>query len=88
MSIITSKVSPSTPALTAPATAADSLKNPKTGEIAKFPSNYNFAKRWLKDALVEEGLLDKIYKSAELDDETNEKIHSALLQLKALDKYQ
>ncbi len=67
--------------------AADSLKNPKTGEVAKFPSNYNFAKRWIKDALVEEGLLDKVYKNTELDDATNEKIHAALQQLKALDKY-
>jgi len=67
--------------------AADSLKNPKTGEVAKFPGNYNFAKRWIKDALVEEGLLDKVYKNTELDDETNEKIHTALQQLKALDKY-
>jgi hypothetical protein len=67
--------------------AADSLKNPKTGEVAKFPSNYNFAKRWIKDALVEEGLLDKVYKNTELDDETTEKIHAALQQLKALDKY-
>jgi len=67
--------------------AADSLKNPKTGEVAKLPNNYNFAKRWIKEALVEEGLLDKVYKNTELDDETNEKIHVALQQLKALDKY-
>ena len=67
--------------------AADSLKNPKTGEVAKFPSNYNFAKRWIKDSLVEEGLLEKVYKNTELDEATNEKIHAALLQLQALDKY-
>jgi hypothetical protein len=67
--------------------AVDGLKNPKTGEIAKFPNNYNFAKRWIKEALVAEGLLDKVYKNTELDDAANEKIHAALLQLKALDKY-
>lgn len=67
---------------------SDSLKNPKTGEVAKLPGNYAFAKRWIKDALVEEGLLDKVYKNAELDDATNAKIQAALLQLKALEKYQ
>ncbi|MGZ4999650.1 MAG: hypothetical protein ACXV7F_05065 [Methylomonas sp.] len=72
----------------APATAVDSLKNPKTGEVAKIPTSYSFAKRWIKDALVEEGLLDKVYKNSELDDATNAKIHAALQQLKALDKYQ
>lgn len=74
-----------TPAST---TAVDSLKNPKTGEVAKVPASYSFAKRWIKDALVEEGLLDKVYKNNELDDATNAKIHAALQQLKALDKYQ
>ena len=67
--------------------ATDSLKNPKTGEVVKFPSNYNFTKRWIKEALVEEGLLDKVYKNTELDDKTYEKIHAALQQLKTLDKY-
>ena len=70
-----------------PSLAADSLRNPKTGELAKLPSNYNFAKRWIKDALVEEGLLDKVYKNTELDDVTNQKIQAALLQLKSLDNY-
>jgi len=75
---------------TAPATPvpADSLKNPKTGEVAKMPNNYAFAKRWIKEALVEEGLLDKIYKNNELDAATTSKIHDALQQLKALEKYQ
>ena len=71
-----------------PAVESDSLKNPKTGEVAKVPANYAFAKRWIKDALVEEGLLDKIYKNNELDDATNAKIQAALQQLKALAKYQ
>lgn len=69
------------------ATGIESLKNPKTGEITKIPANYTFVKRWIKDALVEEGLLDKVYKSAELDDAANAKIHDAMQQLKALEKY-
>lgn len=77
------------PAAPAPAAVgSDSLKNPKTGEVAKLPSNYAFAKRWIKEALVEEGLLDKIYKNNELDSDTNAKITSALQQLKSLEKYQ
>jgi ABC-type uncharacterized transport system involved in gliding motility auxiliary subunit len=69
-------------------TPVDSLKNPKTGEIAKVPASYAFAKRWIKDALVEEGLLEKVYKNNELDANINAKIHDALQQLKAMDKYQ
>lgn len=71
-----------------PAANADSLKNPKTGEVAKFPASYSFAKRWIKDALVEEGLLDKVYKNNELDEATNAKIQAALQQLRTMDKYQ
>lgn len=77
------KPAPSTPA----ASSSDNLKNPKTGEIAKIPNSYAFAKRWIKDALVEEGLLEKVYKNTELDDAINAKIQSAIQQLKAIDKY-
>ncbi len=70
-----------------PIVNADSLKNPKTGEVAKIPNSYTFAKRWIKDALVEEGLLDKIYKNNELDDPTNAKIQDAFQKLLAMDKY-
>lgn len=77
---------PTPPAPTAAAT--DSLKNPKTGEIAKVAGNYAFAKRWIKDALVEEGLLDKVYKNNELDADTTAKIQAALEQLKSMAKYQ
>jgi hypothetical protein len=56
--------------------------------VAKLPGNYAFAKRWIKEALVEEGLLDKIYKNNELDSATNAKISDALQQLKTLEKYQ
>lgn len=76
----------SAPAATTKST--DSLKNPKTGEIAKMPTNYAFAKRWIKDALVEEGLLEKVYKNNELDTEAQAKIQSALLELKTMPKYQ
>lgn len=68
--------------------AGDSIKNPKTGEVAKISGNYAFAKRWIKDALVEEGLLDKVYKNNELDADTTAKIQDALQKLKALPKYQ
>ncbi len=64
------------------------LKNPATGEISKIASNYRFMKRWIKEALVEEGLLEKIYKNTELDKETIAKINDALEQLKTMAKYQ
>ena len=66
----------------------DSLRNPETGGVAKIPSNYRFSKRWIKDALVKEGLLDKVYKNNELDDEANAKIYQALADLHAMEKYQ
>lgn len=66
---------------------SDSLRNPKTGEVVKIPNSYAFAKRWVKDALVEEGLLDKIYKNNELDNEANAKIQAAIEQLKQMAKY-
>lgn len=79
---------PSTTPAPAPTTSTgDTLKNPKTGEVAKIPASYSFAKRWIKDALVEEGLLDKVYKNNELNDDVNARIQDALQQLKALDKY-
>jgi len=75
------------PVAAGPALASDQIKNPKTGEIVKITGNYAFAKRWIKEALVEEGLLDKIYKNNELNDEANIKIQSALEQLKSMEKY-
>ena len=80
-----------TPKVSSPSTAqaqADTIKNPDTGEIVKLTSNYRFFKRWIKEALVAEGLLDKIYKGTELDDEATAKIQSALAQLKTMKKYQ
>ena len=64
------------------------LKDPETGEVTNLPSNYRFTKRWVKEALVKEGLLDKVYKNNELDDEANAKIKSALNELAKMDKYQ
>jgi hypothetical protein len=63
------------------------LKNPKTGEIATAYANYRFAKRWIKDALVEEGLLEKVYAGSELNADTDEKIKAAIGKLEALEKY-
>ena len=64
-----------------------SIRNPETGEVAKIPNNYRFSKRWIKEVLVKEGLLDKIYKNSELNDEVNAKIKQALVDLQAIEKY-
>ena len=66
---------------------AGSIRNPETDEIAKIPNNYRFSKRWIKEVLVKEGLLDKIYKNSELNDEINAKIKQALVDLQAIEKY-
>ena len=63
------------------------LKNPKTDEVATTYSHYRFTKRWIKEALVAEGLLDKVYKNDELNAELEAKIKSAVLKLEAIDKY-
>ncbi|MEN8260265.1 MAG: hypothetical protein ABFS02_06720 [Pseudomonadota bacterium] len=63
------------------------LRNPGTGEVATVPSNYRFAKRWIKEAMVSEGLLDRIYKNNELSGENGDKVKQALESFKALKKY-
>jgi len=63
------------------------LKNPKTGEVATTYSNYRFTKRWIKEALVAEGLMGKVYKNDELNAELEAMIKSAVVKLEALDKY-
>lgn len=68
--------------------ASHKLKNPETGEVVNVPGSYRFVKRWIKDALVSEGLLDKVYKNNELDDASNKKIKKAIDKLKAIKKYQ
>jgi len=65
-----------------------SVRNPLTGEVSKISANYPFTKRWIKEALVSEGLLEKIYSTGELNEEINEKIKQALMTLKILPQYQ
>jgi outer membrane biosynthesis protein TonB len=67
---------------------ADDLKNPETGEITPAPANYRFAKKWIKDALVEEKLLDRVYKPNELDDAASTKVKEAIDKLRGMKKYQ
>ena len=76
-----------TPMATPQATVKRGLKDPKTGEIATSYSNYRFTKRWIKEALVTEGLLDKVYKNNELDAPIETAIKEALAKLEAIDKY-
>ncbi|UOA09488.1 hypothetical protein [Methylobacter sp. S3L5C] len=63
------------------------LRDPKTGEVATTYNNYRFTKRWIKDALVTEGLLEKVYKNNELDPVIEALIKSALIKLEAIDNY-
>ncbi len=64
------------------------LKNPQTAEIATSYSNYRFMKRWIKEALVTEGLLEKVYKNNELNPDVELKIKDALVALEGLERYQ
>jgi hypothetical protein len=64
------------------------LRNPATGEVSVAPTNYRFAKKWIKDALVTEGLLDRVYKPNELDHVVSQKVKDALDKFKGLEKYQ
>jgi hypothetical protein len=67
--------------------AGGGLRDPKTGETSTAYTNYRFTKRWIKEALVAEGLLPKIYKNNELDADTEANIKAALAKLEAMDKY-
>ena len=64
-----------------------SLRHPETGEVAKIASSYRMCKRWIKDALVTEGLLEKVYKTNEIDDAAKVKIDKALVKLAKMEKY-
>jgi hypothetical protein len=75
------------PAATTQDTVKKGLRDPKTGEVATTYNNYRFTKRWIKDALVTEGLLEKVYKNAELDAAIEGAIKEALVKLEAIDKY-
>ena len=68
-------------------TSKRGLKDPITGEVATSYSNYRFTKRWIKEALVTEGLLEKVYKNNELDASIEAAIKDALIKLEAIDKY-
>jgi hypothetical protein len=81
---VVAKKAASTPA---PAEKAVQLRNPVDGETANAPGNYRFAKKWIKEALVAEGLLDKIYKNSELNDANVAKVKTALEQLGQIEKY-
>jgi len=67
--------------------ASGNLRNPETGDVDKIASSYRMTKRWIKEALVTEGLLPKIYKTAELDDAAKLKINKAFVKLAKMDKY-
>lgn len=64
------------------------LKNPLTGETCAPPGNYRFARKWVKEALVTEGLLDHIYKTSELDEAASQQVMEALDALGRLEAYQ
>ncbi len=63
------------------------LKDPKTGEVATTYSNYRFTKRWIKEALVAEKLVDKIYKNDELNADAEAKIKAGIAKLEGMKKY-
>ena len=68
-------------------TVKKGLRDPETGEVATSYSNYRFTKRWIKDALVTEGLIEKVYKNNELEPAIEAAIKDALVKLEAIDKY-
>ncbi len=64
------------------------LKDPKTGEVTSTYSNYRFTKRWIKEALVTESLIDKVYKNDELNADVETKLKTAITKLEGMKKYQ
>ena len=76
----------SAPPVSEPA-AKSGIRNPDTGEVTPPFTNYRFAKRWIKEALVAEGLLDKIYKNNELDAAAEARIKDAVAKLEKMPKY-
>lgn len=76
-----------TEAVVAVENTSDEVKNPKTGEVSKIPNNYRFGKRWIKEALVAEGLLDRVYKNNEVNDVVSVKAQAAMAALKNMDQY-
>jgi len=70
-----------------PAATKKGLKDPKTGDIATTYNNYRFTKRWIKEALVTEGLLEKIYKNNELNADIETIIKAAIAELETMEQY-
>jgi hypothetical protein len=66
---------------------AATLRNPSTGEVSPVPGNYRFAKKWIKEAMVAEGLLKKVYKNSELTEAVSPQVKEALEQFKKLPQY-
>ena len=65
-----------------------SLRNPETGDVDKIATSYRMTKRWIKEALVTEGLLPKVYKTTELSDAVKSKAKKAVDKLAKMNKYQ
>ena len=80
-------IAKNTPKAKIQTTVKKGLKNPITGGIATTYNNYRFTKRWIKDALVTEGLIEKVYKNTELDPAIEATIKEALVKLESIDKY-
>lgn len=75
------------PEVLAAVVSKGNVRDPKTGEVATVGNNYRFTKRWIKEALVAEGLLDKVYKNNELDTAAEVAIKIALASFAELEKY-
>ncbi len=75
------------PAASKGSSTSGSLRNPQTGEVTKMAGSYRMSKRWIKDALVTEGLLPKVYKTTEMTDTEKTKSMTALAKLAKMDKY-
>jgi len=75
------------PVVATSAVKGTGLKDPKTGEVATTYSNYRFTKRWIKEALVTEKFLDKVYKNDELNANVEAQIKSAIIKLEGMKKY-
>jgi hypothetical protein len=70
-----------------PVATKKGLKDPKTGDIATTYNNYRFTKRWIKEALVAEGLVEKVYKNNELNADIETRIKDAIAKLETMEQY-
>ena len=70
-----------------PTATKKGLKDPKTGNIATTYNNYRFTKRWIKEALVAEGLVEKVYKNNELNADIEISIKAAIAKLETMEQY-